>query len=379
MCGVESGDWHAWVFSPCYSRDIISAALGHPTLTHHYCRFLMKREPSSVNDDVPTPVTAVAVSRGSWLAGALRDFVRVKRVGYHNVAMDAVGLGLLLSFGACFAWGMRTGSALALLLGLWGCLTSLQSYTGILQFTRYQREGWSLLIAVCALGGYVGGIVYGMGRRRRWFRLSAGLTVVALAFWAFLTPPAHVVFVSPAEDGMVRWIKNISAYCCSSSRWPSLTIHDADEARVLRRILPASHPFLVTRKMAGFTSGQGELVFAVGEPMPALVFSTKDCLEALLEPHRQYVVLVETASDDDALPVADGGMTAKVNSEMTGEFLRVRKEMMAAGHQVQSFLSSQASARWVVTQETASPGLDVVILTPRDKAAAGLQDHNTDG
>ena len=98
------------------------------------------------------PVTSLAV-----------DFLSSKRWGIGHIAANFTGIVILAIFGICMWCGFIGKRIGWVMLGLWGIIASVQTLTGFLQFSGYQREGWSLLIAVACLSGVIGGAVISLG------------------------------------------------------------------------------------------------------------------------------------------------------------------------------------------------------------------------
>ena len=93
------------------------------------------------------------------------------------------------------------------MVGIWGLLTSIQAGTGFLQFSAYQREGWSLLVATCCLSGIMAARIYRLGESFRLFRFSVFVLMAVSAAWVVMNPPSHPKLRSSAEDELVRTIR----------------------------------------------------------------------------------------------------------------------------------------------------------------------------
>ena len=91
------------------------------------------------------------------------DFISIKRWGFGNVLLDMIGCLSLAVFIVIFYHGVKKRKTALTIMGVWGMLTSIQSLIGILQFSAYQREGWSLLIIIACVSGIVGAHIYRWG------------------------------------------------------------------------------------------------------------------------------------------------------------------------------------------------------------------------
>ena len=69
--------------------------------------------------------------------------------------LDMIGWLLAVVFIVIFYLGVKKGMPFLSVMSIWGVLTAVQSFTGFLQFSAYQREGWSLLIITACLSGMV--------------------------------------------------------------------------------------------------------------------------------------------------------------------------------------------------------------------------------
>lgn len=167
---------------------------------------------------------------GDILRTLAADFFAVKRVGYASGALDGLAAATTAAFALALAGGWTRRAAAWRLVGAWGLLTSLNVHLGLFQFTNYQREGWSLLLAAAALGALIFDVLWRTWTSRNGrMVLGAGLAAVSLAGLAL--PPAHVSAAGPAESDVVRYLLAL----------------DPDAA-------------VLARNMSGFESGQGDVV-----------------------------------------------------------------------------------------------------------------------
>lgn len=155
------------------------------------------------------------------------DFISVKRWGYGSFALNSLALIMTACFAAGLAEGWKNRSTVGLVLGAWGLLASINVHGGLFQFTNYQREGWSLLIATACMGGLLVDILWRRPVLRRW--LGAGVMLASAAGLVF--PPRHTILGGAAESDMVRYLLALD---------PSVTV--------------------LARNMKGFAGGQGDVV-----------------------------------------------------------------------------------------------------------------------
>jgi hypothetical protein len=311
----------------------------------------------------PQPVLRESCQRLSMLS----DFFTFKRFGFHDWLFNLAGLTLLSIFVICFAYGWQARIPLFSLLGIWGGLTTIQTVTGWLQFSMYQREGWSLLIAVIILAGLMGGLLwdhlYRFAIAR--FTLFAGLAV-SLGL-AFLNPPGHSSFTSTAEDDLVCWVKRIAAHCRPSAQWPPARTTDRSKQPILDAIKPGYAPVLITRKMAGWSSGQGELAHVIGRGMPSLTFEPASGPAPVLAPHRQYIFLLESQAAVSPAPSSISRIMRKMQPDMVKLYDKVRSNESSSIREIERFIAENGGAPWTVSRIPLTPRLNAVILTPASR------------
>lgn len=158
------------------------------------------------------------------------DFLSIKRIGYGSWMLNGLAWASLAVFAAAAVRGWRRRDTAWRLVGAWGLLTSVNVHFGLFQFSNYQREGWSLLIAVACLGGLIFSALWRWRDRRSWRGFwGAGWTLIALAGLAL--PPSHALPAGQAESDVVRYLLEM------------------DPAEIV-----------LARNMSGFASGQGDVV-----------------------------------------------------------------------------------------------------------------------
>lgn len=136
------------------------------------------------------------------------DYLAIKRWGYGAWTLNAAALATTGVFLGALAAGIRRKDAGWRMVGIWGLLTSVNLHLGWLQFTDYQREGWSFLLALACAGGMGFAAAWRWRRGRAWRRAwGGGLAALALAGLAL--PPRHVLAAGPAESDLVRVVLDL--------------------------------------------------------------------------------------------------------------------------------------------------------------------------
>lgn len=280
------------------------------------------------------------------------DFAKIKRTGYHNAFMDITTSAITIACAGLLFIGWRRRSIPVLVLGVWGTLTSIQALTGLFQFSLFQREGWSLLIATTILGGWTFGLAWPHLSDRpaaKWIIAAIMILSLAATCWR---PPRHTDFVSSAESDIVDVIRKIVA-------------HDGSMEGERPREPGSSLPIIATRKMAGFQkSTQGELVAAIADPMPTLAIDTSAPIAAQFSTTNAYLLLLERSAETNQSSA--GSLTMNhINPDMARDFSKVLKREMKDIETIESFLNTEAPATWTLSRHAATKNLWQITLTPR--------------
>ncbi|MGD9781188.1 MAG: hypothetical protein AB7V14_03445 [Kiritimatiellia bacterium] len=288
-----------------------------------------------------------------------RDFFSVKRWGVGNPLVDAAFAGLAFVFAGLAAAGIRRKNAGLILLGGWGGLAAVQTATGFLQFTAYQREGWSLLMAAACLGGLVAA---GLGARFRFLRPAiAG----ALAFSAAATlwrPPAHNLTNSTAEETLVRIARMFSTY-------PILP-PDADPAVEGFRTFLSEH--LIEGAQFSFISRpllQEFMLPAVCGPKNILSFSGSGIwrvYDLWMETSTQAVVFLDKPGDADVKRL---GPFAAVSPVGAHSFIQQQAKSYALNGDLEAYVLRLPTNRWRVARCDVAPELRAYYVSNRPKPA----------
>ncbi|MGD9781199.1 MAG: hypothetical protein AB7V14_03500 [Kiritimatiellia bacterium] len=157
------------------------------------------------------PVQGLDPSSLSWprvWGSLLADFLSVKRWGYGAWPANLAALGSTLVLAWAWIGGWRRRDVAWFTVGGWGLLSSFNLHLGLFQFTNYQREGWSLLIALACLGGLLFDVLWhwkpAAGPRRIW---AVGLALAAGAgLWI---PPTHAIPAGPSESDVVEFLLSL--------------------------------------------------------------------------------------------------------------------------------------------------------------------------
>lgn len=294
------------------------------------------------------------------------DFFTIKRFGFANLYIDLMGWTLLGLYLSCLGYGLYRQQAGTVLLGIWGGLTTVQASTGFLQFSSYQREGWSLLIATCCLSGLLAGILY---RRVRQYRVMQGavlLSMVAMACWTFRHPPGHPVLQSSAESLLIETVRFVGG--------DQAALQQECSNKESRPICGLSGLFLeelpltiVTRHFVGWQN-QGEIVPNVLPPDSPVSVLTVDSAQGITEqfsPDRQYLVLLD--QEKMVQPHEIISAFAMVAPSQVAAVLRQQKHLYRANERILSYLSQLPENEWLVQKKMLSKNLTAYAVVPQQQ------------
>lgn len=274
----------------------------------------------------------------------LKDFCSVKRNGYGDARLNLAGAGLGLAFLAAVAVGLRRKNAALRLLGAWGLVASLQAGTGLFQFTGYQREGWSLLLAAAWLGGAAGARILALERGRPIWRGLALAFFGGCLLFSLRYPPGHAPSFSTAEDELVD-------------------VARAAADRVRRS--PAELPLtIVMRPFTGFHGNQGDpLAAAVGESarVSTVAAGPETAWADVRRSGRQYLFLMDRIPfDRDWSP----GLFARVQPDQVDFFLEAHRQLFGMNRKVEEWAERLPPSEWKKERLSTSPGLEGILAQP---------------
>jgi len=292
------------------------------------------------------------------------DFLLIKRVGFGNVYLNATAIILFLLFLCCVGYGIYRKQQGILILGVWGALTTIQATIGFFQFSYYQREGWSLLIATsCLVGVLVAVFCLYLGR---FLIVKAGL-VVALALSLYFTvthPPSHPAIQSSAEDLLIRTVRFVD----SRNKWADKDCADSiDSLCTLLESLDKSLPLtLVSRKFVGWQNHQGELipnVLSLDKTVKTiLVSSGNKRINISLSKDSQYVVFVDKIEKISPRNVVSA--FAMVSPNIVHRVLQQQRCLYRANSYILDYINTLDTKKWKIKRVQMSKNLDVYTIIP---------------
>ncbi len=305
----------------------------------------------------------IEVIVGSPYLRLIIDFLSVKRMGFSNKYIDSMAWVLFGLFGCCIVYGVYGRNVGFLILGLWGGLTVIQAATGYLQFSSYQREGWSLLVATCCLSGVLSGLLY--KPFEKYLLAKAGI-LVFMVLSVYLTvqhPPVHPSIQSSAEDLLIRTVRFLGD---KGSKLTEDSIEKKPSFYRLSPLLDKSLPvILVSRKFVGWNN-QGELVPNVLPPnsrMKTLLVNPRQRngnISFIQE--NQYVVFID--KEKRIKPAEMTSAFAMVSPELVKGVLRQQKFLYRANSNILEYIKSLDVKKWQINKVDLSSNLISYVIIP---------------
>jgi hypothetical protein len=296
----------------------------------------------------------------------LFDLFSGKRWGVGHFAANTIGFLILIISGISVLWGFRRREIEWAVLGFWGLIASLQTMTGFLQFSGYQREGWSLMIAAACFSGIAGGKIYCWGKRRIIFKAAFVIAILLSISGSFIYPPVHELRASCAEDEIIQVVRDISSRYADSRYWFIADKSIENEPGYLSAFSSHLPLTIMTRKMTGWHDyNQGELVPTVIHPSKKMQVTTISSeMEGMgfFGNNRQYLVLIDKKSE--------GCNRSKVFYSMIDP-IQVKRNIdnqesyYKINESIESYLNTLDSNDWRIEKCEISKNLSVIGVVPR--------------
>lgn len=286
-----------------------------------------------------------------WMLG--RDFLTIKRVGLHAPLLDSALIGLLALWVSALVWGMRRKQPLPLLLGCWGGLACVQVATGWLQFTAYQREGWSLLIAVGTMGGTLAGTLWSWHPNLLRPLLISGL--VAGGAWTLSHPPGHPLLNSSAEDELVRTIRLLRVFPHGE---PSPDATSLATHQFLAQHLDAHQPLgICSRSLI-----QSDVYRAITGFNPRLTFYRiveYNPLTKYIALGNQFLIVLDKPED---LAGMDFGVFGTISPALKENYVEQQRRRYAINGVIETTVAGLPRDLWDVHELAVSPMLRIMVI-----------------
>lgn len=294
------------------------------------------------------------------------DFVSIKRWGFGNALLDAIGCLLIIFFMVIFYHSIKKGKSFLTIMSIWGMLTTVQSLTGFLQLSAYQREGWSLLIVIACLSGIVGAHIYRWGIDRwKIMRPLLYLFLIISTGWSIFSPPGHLMLNSWAEDDIIRIIRNLSSPAIHQDPLEKRDDHRDRDIMVIRNTLSEFLPVtIIARNFSGWWTGQGEMINVVMHHPTAVeneVITEQTSFNLVFKRNRQYVVFLDAPKP---LKVEHLGMMARLNRDSAEEYVNMKEYLFRINQKIRDELKILSTSIWNTQWIELNDRLTVVVVKP---------------
>ena len=295
------------------------------------------------------------------------DFISIKRWGFGNALLDLIGCLFVIVFIVIFYHSWKKRKPFLTIMSIWGTLTTVQSLTGFLQFSAYQREGWSLLIVIACLSGIVGVSIYrwGVGRWRV-MRPILYLLLISSCVWSIFFPPGHLMLNSWAEDDIIRIVRNLSSRAIHQDPLEKRYDPRDRDIMVIRNALSEFLPVtIIARNFSGWWTGQGEMINVVMHHPVAVeneVITEQTSLNLIFKKNRQYVVFLDAQK---ILKVEHLGIMAHLNRDSAEKFVNVQKDLFRINQKIRDALKILSPSIWNTQWIELNDRLTVVVVKPR--------------
>ena len=304
----------------------------------------------------------------------IMDFISIKRWGFGNALLDAIGCLLIIVFMVIFYHSMKKGKPFLTIMSIWGMLTTVQSLTGFLQFSAYQREGWSLLIIIACLSGIVGAHIYRWGVDRwKIMRPLFYLFLIYRCAWSIFFPPSHLMLNSWAEDDIIRIVRNLSSPAIHQDPLEKRDDHRDRDIMVIRNALSELLPVtIIARNFSGWWTGQGEMINVVMHHPTAVeneVITEQTSLNLVFKKNRQYVVFLDAQKP---LKVEHLGMMARLNRDSAEKYVNVQEDLFRINQKIRDELKILSPSIWNTQWIELNDRLTVVVVKPHPNTISPL-------
>ena len=344
-------------------------------VAYHFLRVSYQAQKVNIlvlNEGVDKASPVLLAKFGFWdllnqpLLRSILNFLSIKRWGFGNIIMDSIGFLLLLVFLALLLYSISKRKYSLVIIALWGMITSTQTITGFLQFSAYQREGWSLLIVIACLSGILIGYIY-----KRWItqRLVLQRCFFFCLFIIFLIslvfPPAHRFYISTAEDDIIRIVRGLTEQSAKKMLFGSQTEIQGRDILTVRSTLSDHLPIvIVARNFSGWQSGQGELIKVVMHKNTSIrnvTVTDRTSLDDIFKKENQYIVLIDK---EKKIALDDLGIASRLSQFNAGQFVLTQSILLKMNKKIEDYMNRLSNRDWNLHQVEINDNLTIKILKP---------------
>jgi hypothetical protein len=293
------------------------------------------------------------------------DFLTVKRLGLGSIVHTLVAVILGFIFMGAVMVGAARRSRELLLLGAFGLLAAIQTLTGFLEFSLYQRAGWFLLESA----GWVAALLVVQVYRYvplHWAR--AGLSILAggSLLMSLFRPPSHVNSLSSAENELVILSRALGMYGSPDPAGEVAFSFDRSSLKLPSTLtLDRNLPIVMVSRTFSDSFGRNweipDAVLPIGSRL-STDYTDGHNLEEIVGGGKQFVFFLDTPEKIDPRNL---GSMHLLSQEGAAHYSEWQYSHYKANAGIRRFLGDIPRSDWVVQHYDLSAHSEVFILTPQ--------------
>jgi hypothetical protein len=298
------------------------------------------------------------------LLRSVLDFLSIKRWGFGNIFMDSIGFLLLIVFLALLLYSISKRRHSLVIVALWGVVASTQAITGFLQFSAYQREGWSLLIVIACLSGMLMAHIY-----KRWIvqriilQWCFFICIFIVSLISLIFPPAHRFYASAAEDDIIKIVRGLTDQSIKKLPFGLTTEVHGREILDIRNNLSEHLPIvIVSRNFSSWGSGQGELIKVVMHRNTSIRYITvtdQTSLDDVFKKENQYLIVMDKERE---IGLQDLGIASRLSRFNARQFVIAQSNLLQTNKKIEDYLNHLSSGEWNLHRLEINDNLTIKIL-----------------
>lgn len=294
------------------------------------------------------------------------DLLTVKRLGLGSLAMNLAVLGLagmfFITLIAAFQQSLSgPSSAFLKLVGAWGLITTLQSATGLLEFSFYQRSGWILMEAGVLAGGLMLAGLYDMRRPGKTLRVGIKLGMGASLIVAFCFPPQHRCITSGAENELAMALRELSAARLEVLHQQGpFAVEQMNPSLLIERAAALPDLIVVTRRYTLFNADQGNMADVLPDPVAGLRQLPVNADTRLTPPSNHFICFIDRFS---GLPKR--GILDRISPALGQSLAGFQPLLYKPNEVIETLLDSLPESDWTITRESRGTNLTIVLAKRR--------------
>ena len=304
--------------------------------------------------------------RASALLFMAADFLKPKRLGLGNGPMNLAGVVLLVGFAWQLIAAIRCHSVRDRLLAWFGLLSAVQTMTGALEFSLYQRAGWNLLLAAAWLGGKIAAAIYERVREFLPARIGVAAAIAVSAVFALIHPPQHRPSLSTAEDEMVAVTRSLAALEAQRSG-TRLALSVTPLLQGLSALPAFSKvPLALVLRTTSDSDDYWEIpdaVLPLGSELRILYVRGRKKPHLWAAPGHRYVFFLDR---EETIPAKALGAFGLINPAQAESYSNWQRSLYKPNRTIRDFIVDLPSDTWEVQWEKLSKNAELALVRQRE-------------